>query len=241
MPTCVECCRHVPHLSETEGANVRLSICESCHHIADPYVEYDTTLVLLDSMLLRSQAWIHATNNRWTSFRHIVPWFLTSLLVIAYVRWCDRMGMKDMRLTRTMQFPPSPQDGYSFLCHLGKETVLASAQWFLVVVVVIVYQFAQPFQSQEQSQQQQQQFTAEPHHAGGGSGTTTRGGALPLQTLVKQSIRIFMFTYLARLPAAALMVWHYPDNIIGIVTIVYFYLTVCVVCLRVLMPSSWIL
>ena len=62
---CVECGEEVEQLyREYSKGNIRLTICSSCNHIADKYVEYEVVLILIDLMLHKPQAYRHILDNR---------------------------------------------------------------------------------------------------------------------------------------------------------------------------------
>ena len=65
MLLCVECSSPVPHLwREVSPGNIRLTGCSQCGAVAaDPYVEYETILILLDLVGQRSQAYRHLLYN----------------------------------------------------------------------------------------------------------------------------------------------------------------------------------
>ncbi|VDB94332.1 unnamed protein product [Peniophora sp. CBMAI 1063] len=66
MPLCVSCAQPVPHLYTVyqSANNVRLEQCPSCHSLADPYVEHDNLIVLLDLILLKRGVYRHLLFNR---------------------------------------------------------------------------------------------------------------------------------------------------------------------------------
>ncbi|KZW03565.1 Arv1-domain-containing protein [Exidia glandulosa HHB12029] len=72
MPICVTCATSLPHLYTVYGDkadNLRLELCPSCKVFADPYVEHDTLVVLLDLILLKVGAYRHLLFNRGSSPR----------------------------------------------------------------------------------------------------------------------------------------------------------------------------
>ncbi|KZV61648.1 Arv1-domain-containing protein [Peniophora sp. CONT] len=66
MPLCVSCAQPVPHLYTVyqSANNVRLEQCPACHSFADPYVEHDNLIVLLDLILLKRGVYRHLLFNR---------------------------------------------------------------------------------------------------------------------------------------------------------------------------------
>ena len=69
MGTCVECARPVPSLYtysyKQYEQTIRLTPCPSCNAIAaDPYVEFEQIIVILDLILHKKQAYRHVLFNR---------------------------------------------------------------------------------------------------------------------------------------------------------------------------------
>ncbi|KAF8908674.1 Arv1-domain-containing protein [Mucidula mucida] len=73
MPICTTCTRHVPYLYTVyESAyNLRLEHCPSCGAFADPYVEHDSLLLLIDLILLKRGVYRHLLYNRGSEPRRI--------------------------------------------------------------------------------------------------------------------------------------------------------------------------
>ncbi|KAF9004114.1 hypothetical protein BDZ89DRAFT_1080732 [Hymenopellis radicata] len=73
MPICTTCTRHVPYLYTVyESAyNLRLEQCPSCSAFADPYVEHDSLLLLIDLILLKRGVYRHLLYNRGSEPRRI--------------------------------------------------------------------------------------------------------------------------------------------------------------------------
>ncbi|KAF9031515.1 Arv1-domain-containing protein [Hymenopellis radicata] len=73
MPICTTCTRHVPYLYTVyESAyNLRLEQCPSCGAFADPYVEHDSLLLLIDLILLKRGVYRHLLYNRGSEPRRI--------------------------------------------------------------------------------------------------------------------------------------------------------------------------
>ncbi|KNZ73368.1 Protein arv1 [Termitomyces sp. J132] len=71
MPICTTCTSYVPYLyTEYESAyNLRLEQCVLCHCFADPYVEHDSLMLLLDLILLKRGVYRHLLYNRGTKPR----------------------------------------------------------------------------------------------------------------------------------------------------------------------------
>ncbi|KAG5726380.1 Protein arv1 [Termitomyces sp. T112] len=71
MPICTTCTSYVPYLyTEYESAyNLRLEQCSVCHCFADPYVEHDSLMLLLDLILLKRGVYRHLLYNRGTKPR----------------------------------------------------------------------------------------------------------------------------------------------------------------------------
>ena len=62
---CVECGACIPHVyKEYSKGNIRLSVCETCGHVADKYVEYEVVLIVIDLLLFKPQAYRHILYNR---------------------------------------------------------------------------------------------------------------------------------------------------------------------------------
>ncbi|KAF9031506.1 Arv1-domain-containing protein [Hymenopellis radicata] len=73
MPICTTCTRHVPYpYTVYESAyNLRLEQCPSCGAFADPYVEHDSLLLLIDLILLKRGVYRHLLYNRGSEPRRI--------------------------------------------------------------------------------------------------------------------------------------------------------------------------
>ncbi|MES1912415.1 MAG: hypothetical protein MHM6MM_004694 [Cercozoa sp. M6MM] len=107
MPVCVECGEEVVRTYRQYAGqnNVRLSRCQTCGHVADKYVEYETLLVALDVLLHRVQAFRHVLLNRQNA--RLTP-FLQLALVAAlasaaskwhiYRHWCVPLALTEMLL-----------------------------------------------------------------------------------------------------------------------------------------------
>ena len=64
MPVCVACSSPVPHLwRELTPGNIRLTVCAHCGAVADPYIEYEAVLLLLDVVGQSPQAYRHLLHN----------------------------------------------------------------------------------------------------------------------------------------------------------------------------------
>ena len=64
MPVCVACSCPVPHLwREVSPGNIRLTVCAHCGAVADPYIEYESVLLLLDVVGQSPQAYRHLLHN----------------------------------------------------------------------------------------------------------------------------------------------------------------------------------
>lgn len=62
---CVECSEPTDSLYEKyKGNHIRLTVCDKCHNVADKYIEYDNTLLFIDLMLLKPQAYRHTIYNQ---------------------------------------------------------------------------------------------------------------------------------------------------------------------------------
>ncbi|KAG8934079.1 hypothetical protein FRC01_005240 [Tulasnella sp. 417] len=66
MPICTSCTTPVPYLYTLyESAyNLRLEQCPNCHAFADPYVEHDPLILVLDLILLKRDVFRHLIYNR---------------------------------------------------------------------------------------------------------------------------------------------------------------------------------
>lgn len=66
MPICTSCTTPVPYLYTLyESAyNLRLEQCPKCHAFADPYVEHDPLILILDLILLKRDVFRHLIYNR---------------------------------------------------------------------------------------------------------------------------------------------------------------------------------
>ncbi|KAI0314303.1 Arv1-like family-domain-containing protein [Amylostereum chailletii] len=73
MPLCIHCTQPVPYLYTIyqSARNVRLEQCPSCHAFADPYVEHDRLIVLLDLILLKRGVYRHLLFNRGSPPRRV--------------------------------------------------------------------------------------------------------------------------------------------------------------------------
>ncbi|CAK5269425.1 unnamed protein product [Mycena citricolor] len=74
MPICTTCTAAVPFLYTVydSKSNLRLHQCEKCHSFADPYVEHDSFILLLDLILLKRDVFRHLLYNRGTNPRKYV-------------------------------------------------------------------------------------------------------------------------------------------------------------------------
>lgn len=97
---CVECGEAVDSLyTEFAKGNIKLTRCPRCSSVADKYIEFELTLVVLDMTLHRKQAYRHLLFNRSTANMEHVPtiarWiFITVLLVnccLKYILLHDRI------------------------------------------------------------------------------------------------------------------------------------------------------
>ncbi|EJD42538.1 Arv1-domain-containing protein [Auricularia subglabra TFB-10046 SS5] len=66
MPLCITCATYMQYLYTVydSAENLRLEVCPSCRTFADPYVEHEGLIVLLDLMLLKIGAYRHLLFNR---------------------------------------------------------------------------------------------------------------------------------------------------------------------------------
>jgi hypothetical protein len=82
---CVECGEFIDSLYiEYSARNIRLTRCPKCSKVADKYVEYELTLVLIDIALLRTPAFRHILYNR-MSMNYImqnVGWLVPAIIVM---------------------------------------------------------------------------------------------------------------------------------------------------------------
>jgi len=71
MPICITCTHPISHLYTVyESAyNLRLEQCSKCLKFADPYVEHDSLMLLLDLILLKRKVYRHLIYNRGTEPR----------------------------------------------------------------------------------------------------------------------------------------------------------------------------
>jgi hypothetical protein len=53
--------------SKISDQNIRLTRCRNCGLVVDKYVEFESTLVFIDIILLRTQAYRHILFNRYDS------------------------------------------------------------------------------------------------------------------------------------------------------------------------------
>ena len=64
MPLCVFCGASVSQLYKSYGAgSISLTLCKTCHRVADPFVEYDWVLRVLDLALLKPPMFKHLLCN----------------------------------------------------------------------------------------------------------------------------------------------------------------------------------
>ncbi|KAG9000200.1 hypothetical protein FRB90_011872 [Tulasnella sp. 427] len=73
MPICTSCTTPVPYLYtlyET-AYNLRLERCPKCHAFADPYVEHDPFILVLDLILLKRDVFRHLIYNRGSEPRRL--------------------------------------------------------------------------------------------------------------------------------------------------------------------------
>lgn len=62
--------------------NIRLTNCTHCGAVADPYIEYETVLILLDLVGQRRQSYRHLLyNTQSAATRHLPPSVLWTALV----------------------------------------------------------------------------------------------------------------------------------------------------------------
>jgi len=128
----------VPHLHEMDGTNITLTLCPRCERPADPYVEYDTTLVLIDIMLLRPQAWRHAPRNRWPRRRQILPWVILSWMSTTYVTLAIRKGRRDARLSQwNWGLDVSSHDMITSAMHVAACSLLQYLSLSLICLVAL--------------------------------------------------------------------------------------------------------
>ena len=74
MPVCVECASPVPHLwREVSPGNIRLTNCTHCGAVADPYIEYEVVLVVLDLLGQRKQSYRHLLYNTHSHLTRRLP------------------------------------------------------------------------------------------------------------------------------------------------------------------------
>ncbi|KZO96673.1 Arv1-domain-containing protein [Calocera viscosa TUFC12733] len=133
MPICTTCTHPVPHLYTLYPSkyNLRLEQCPSCSNFADPYVEHDPLIVLLDLILLKRGVYRHLLFNYGAKPRRLdregkeVPveddgsqsewdilWKLGLALVAvdAFIRWSDARRQQGIGLWSEERRPYTAQD-----------------------------------------------------------------------------------------------------------------------------------
>eukprot|EP00760_Papus_ankaliazontas_P037579 PhM_4_TR8562/c0_g1_i1/m.94822/K21848/ARV1; lipid intermediate transporter len=184
MVVCVECHQIVPHLHEADGPNVQLSGCPHCGVlVADPYIEYDTPLVLLDVALLRSRAWCHLTMNRFggdLARKVIVPWVFTAFVVNVYLNLVVSASsdVTDKRLGSLLRSPDPAYAQRGRLEDSVKASLLAyGAETTFLFLVLRMF-----------------------------------ASSSAAQRTWRQQLEGVLVSFIARLPAAANMVWVFPER-----------------------------
>ncbi|KZS91732.1 Arv1-domain-containing protein [Sistotremastrum niveocremeum HHB9708] len=66
MPICITCTKPLPYLYTLYNTahNLRLESCENCGNFADPYIEHDAFVIVLDLILLKRGVYRHLLFNR---------------------------------------------------------------------------------------------------------------------------------------------------------------------------------
>jgi len=116
---CVECRSSVASVyREFSAGCIRLTKCESCSQFADPYVEYDTMLIVLDLILHKSQVYRHLLFNRHKLNNGALGPTLLKLLPIylfldTYLKW---FFLKSSRKHSDTQYALDYDHYLMFLC-----------------------------------------------------------------------------------------------------------------------------
>lgn len=64
-PRCVGCGRHVKTLyMQYSPGNIRLMKCDTCKAVADPYIECEFMIILIDLILHKTRAYRHLLFNK---------------------------------------------------------------------------------------------------------------------------------------------------------------------------------
>jgi hypothetical protein len=80
---CVHCGSKVEKLYDIHRGDLRLTVCPHCHNTADPYVEFEIIIVMIDMLLMRRAAYRHVLVNSTSDFplAFLLPLFLATILL----------------------------------------------------------------------------------------------------------------------------------------------------------------
>lgn len=95
---CVHCgtpCNSLYRQYTSSTSSIKLTSCENCHQIVDPYIEREWLLVLLDCLLLRIEAYRHVLYHRID--HHIenraIQSLIASSLLESYISWEAQLSL----------------------------------------------------------------------------------------------------------------------------------------------------
>ena len=144
---CVHCATPCPSLfrrlsgttsaaPQTSSSSIKLTTCESCGQIVDPYVEQEWLLVAIDCILLRPEAYRHVLFHPWDATTATTPPLLTPRramqfllawsILDAYLHWESLREEADPIQDRSLQ-------SSSFVFLLGLQSFLGIMfQWMIL-------------------------------------------------------------------------------------------------------------
>ncbi|KIO28718.1 hypothetical protein M407DRAFT_178895 [Tulasnella calospora MUT 4182] len=166
MPICTSCTTPVPYLYTLyESAyNLRLEQCPKCHAFADPYVEHDPLILILDLILLKRDVFRHLIYNRGSEPRKLtdgsrdtpqrlaspiedkVLWLRVGklgtglLLLDSIIRWMRLFPILDVT-TKAGRHSPIRTLAHVFLYCLGETITFHIGILLAAVCLVPVAQF----------------------------------------------------------------------------------------------------
>lgn len=122
---CVHCSAPVSSLYERyRGNHIRLAVCDSCHQVADKYIEYDKVLLFIDLMLLKQQAYKHTIYNYLTVNRR-------------YEHPCNDFRFKDLHKSKAT----AKQKRLSDSCMQSSGSNFWSTYGYVIRLTVLIFLF----------------------------------------------------------------------------------------------------
>ncbi|XP_065361276.1 protein ARV1 [Calliphora vicina] len=97
---CINCGQKVKELYKKYSNTFKTVNCEKCHNVADKYIEFETVIILVDSMLLSQQAYRHALFNR--DFKLFWKLSLMLLLLESFTLWREKREHTNDDLTQSI-------------------------------------------------------------------------------------------------------------------------------------------